>query len=217
MFLGRVLHETLAWMYGCVSNIPSRREVIDWFSRRLREGIPANLAPDVFEELSRIGEHALAFHFDVVFQIEKPRTIAVEKLVRMRLAKGVNYVGRIDRLVVDLTGLVEIVDYKTFDRKPMYKPRLPDRLQVAGYGAAILRQQDLQSVIAREVSLRSGREERFLMTLEDVRQVELALLRWARRVYRRESFPARIGTHCTSCQFNPLCPEVGRILGSESL
>ena len=217
MLLGRVLHETLAWMYSCVSNIPSKSQVIDWFSRKLREGVPENLTADVLEEISRIGEHALAFHFDVVYQIEKPRTIAVEKLVSMKLSEGINYVGRIDRLVVDLAGLVEIVDYKTFDRKPMYKPRLPDQLQIAGYGAAMLREQGLQSVIAREVCLQTGRDERFLIGLGDVRQVELALLRWARRVYSRESFPAKIGPHCASCQFKRVCPEAGRVLGSESL
>ena len=152
------------------------------------------------------------FHYDVVFQSEKPRTIAVEKLVRMRLAEGVNFVGRVDRISVDVTGVIEIIDYKTFGRKPKHRVRLPDRLQVAGYGAAILRELDLQAVIAREISLQTGREERFLMTVDDARQVELALLRWARRVYRTESFRANIGTHCVSCQFYPVCPEARKVV-----
>ena len=211
MFLGRILHETLAWMYGAMSGCPSRRSVIQWFTRRLTESAPASLSPDALEAVFRMGEHALVFHYDVVFQSEKPRTIAVEKLVRMRLAEGVNFVGRIDRISVDLTGIVEIIDYKTFGRKPMHRVRLPDRLQIGGYGAAILRELDLQAVIAREISLLTGKEERFLMTGDDARQVELALLRWARQVYRTESFRANIGTHCVSCQFYPVCPEARKV------
>ena len=211
MFLGRILHETLAWMYGAMSDSPSRGEVIPWFTRRLAESAPASLPPDALEAALVTGEHALLFHYDVVFQSEKSRTIAVEKWITTRLAEGVNFVGRVDRLSVDVTGVVEIIDYKTFDRKLMHRVRLPDRLQVAGYGAAILRELDLQVVIAREISLQTGREERFLMTIDDARQIELALLRWARRVYRTESFRANIGTHCVSCQFYPVCPEARKV------
>ncbi len=213
MFLGRVLHETLAWMYGTYSCVSSKREVVQWFKRRLMESKPSRLSSEILETVFSVGEHALAFHYDVVFQNEKLRTIAVEKRIQMKLVDCANYFGRVDRISVDLSGSIEVIDYKTFDWRPMSNVRLPDRLQVAGYGAAVMQELGLPSVIVREISLLSGKEERFLMTIGDVQNVELALFRWARSVYTSEAFPANLGAHCVSCQFFSVCPEVKKGAG----
>ena len=207
MFLGRILHETLAGMYGAASHTLSRNEVMGWFKRRVTESVPPNFDPAILQAIVEAGEHALAFHYDVVFQREKRRTIAVEKVVRMTLGAGVNFVGRVDRIAVDETGVVEVIDYKTSSRTPASRPRIPDRLQIAGYSAAILREFDLTTVIAREISLQTGIDERFPVAMEDARQVNLALVRWSRRLCKRGTLVANVGPHCASCQFNPVCPE----------
>ena len=69
----------------------------------------------------------------------------------------------------------------------------------------MLRELDVPTVIARRVMLATGEEEQFAVSIEDARQVTLALARWARSLAAAGAFPMRPGAHCSSCQFNPVC------------
>ena len=215
IYLGGRLHEALAWLYGETSKIRDRTELLAWFRRRLAETLPFGVGEDTTRRLFEAGRKALAFHHDVVYRNERTRTIAVEKMVRMKLGEGVTFFGRVDRITVDASGTVEAVDYKASQRRCTSRPRIPDGLQTAAYGAAVLLELDLPSIIARRTVLATGEEERFALMAEDVRQVTLSLRRWWARL-AAGGFPPRVGPHCASCQFNPICAEGARFPAKKS-
>ena len=210
MFLGSRLHETLAWMYSNAPTNPTRTEVFEWFNDRLATTLPPDTHHSTLERLQTTGEKALAYHYATVFLNEKQSTIAVEQPLRMALGGDLTFVGRADRTTLDASGTVEVVDYKLSDGNSASRPRLPDWLQSAGYAAAVLRDLQLSSVIARRTLLQSGEEQRFALSEEDTRSVSLALRRWFFRMKTVDGYPPNPGPHCASCQFNPTCPEATR-------
>lgn len=205
MFLGTRLHEALAWLYGNVGRDPASDEVLAWFNERLAETLPGDTSAALRRELQSCGERALALHYESVFGHEKPRTIAVEKPVHLTLRDGSVFVGRVDRLALDPTGTVEVIDYKLSARGSTSRPRTPDWLQSAAYSAAVLKELKLDVVIARRTILETGEEQRFAVAEDDVRRIGLALHRWQRRLTATDTFRANAGPHCASCEFNPVC------------
>lgn len=205
MYLGSRLHETLAWLYGRTSQHRSKSELIDWFEERLAESLPNGVSTNSVRDLIDTGRKALVFHYDVAYSNERRRTIAVEKRVRMSLGKGTTFVGRVDRIALDSSGTVEVIDYKTSPQRRNSRPRIPDGLQIAAYSVATLLDLGLSSVIARRTILTTGQEEQFALTSKDVRRVTLSLRRWLSRLTACRVFSPRVGAHCSSCQFNPIC------------
>lgn len=218
MYLGSRLHEALAWLYGDPWESRDRAELVAWFRERLAETLPAGWGGRAARRLFEAGRRALILHHEVVYRNEWDRTIALEKRVRLKLDKRLTFVGRVDRIALGPSGTVEVVEYKT-GRRSTSRPRVPDWLQNAAYGAAILLELDLSSVIARRIALATGEEETFALTARDVCQVTLALRRWTARLTASGTFQARPGAHCTSCQFNPVCTEkaADREIGSSSV
>ena len=207
MYLGSRLHEALAWLYGGGGTDRSKTELVGWFRNRVTETLPIGVDLVNATRLLEAGENALVFHHDVVYRQERAKTIAVERVVRMALDRSVTFAGRVDRVTVDPSGTVEVIDYKASGRQRTSRPRIPDWLQIAAYSVAILQELDVPTVIARRIMLGTGEEERFAVSVEDVSGVTLALGRWARGLLAERAFPMQAGTHCASCQFNPICAE----------
>lgn len=205
MYLGSRLHEALAWLYSAGSGGRGRVELVDWFRSRVAETLPEGTDCATASRLYRRGENALIYHHEVAYSSGQSRTIAIERPVRMRCDRWTNFVGRVDRVAVDASGTVEVIDYKMSSRRKTSRPRIPDWLQIAAYAAAVLRELDVPSVVARRVMLTTGEEEQFAVSREDARQVTLSLARWARSLAAGTGFPMRPGAHCGSCQFNPVC------------
>ena len=214
MYLGSRLHEALAWLYGRPGEVRDRTELVAWFRERLVETLPSWADKRVAKRLFEAGREALAFHLEVVYRNERTRTIAVERMVRMKLGEGVRFIGRVDRIALDSSGTVEVIDYKASGRRRTSRPRIPEGLQIAAYGVAVLLELDLPSVIVRRIMLETGEEERFAVTREDVRQVTLSLRRWVSQLAVGGAFTPRVGAHCVSCQFNPICAEGTRFVGT---
>ena len=207
MYLGTRLHEALAWLYSAGGGRRGKVELVDWFRSRLAETLPEGTDCAMAAHLSRRGEDALVFHYEVAYAGGRSKTIAVERPVRMPCDRWTTFVGRVDRVAVDASGTVEVIDYKTSQRRRTSRPRIPDWLQIAAYAAAILQELDVPSVIARRVMLATGEEEQFAVFREDVRPITLSLARWARGLAAGGAFPMRPGAHCSSCQFNPICAD----------
>lgn len=205
MYLGNRLHEALAWLYADGSRRRGKGELVHWFRNRLAETLPKGTDCAASSRLSRRGEDALVFHYEVAYANEGSKTIAVERPVRLPCDPWTTFVGRVDRVGVDAAGTVEVIDYKMSSRRRTSRPRIPDWLQIAAYAVAVLRELDVPSVIARRVMLATGEEEQFAVSREDTRPVTLALARWARSLAADGAFPMRPGAHCSSCQFNPVC------------
>lgn len=216
MFIGSRLHETLAWMYNSVDANPTRTQVFGWFEDRLSETLPPDTHHSVVERLQIKGRKALAFHYAAVFLNEKDSTVAVERPVRMDLGGDLEFIGRVDRITLDQSGTVEVVDYKLTDGMSTSRPRLPDWLQCAGYAAAVLHELRISSVIVRRTLLQTGEEQRFALSKDDTQAVSLALRRWFYRINNSDGYPPNPGPHCASCQYNSVCPHGARFPPSSS-
>lgn len=205
MYLGSRLHEALAWLYSGGDGGCDKAELVHWFRSRVAETLPEGTDGATASRLSQRGEEALVFHHEVAYSSRPSRTIAVERPIRMPCDPWTTFVGRVDRVAIDASGTVEVIDYKTSPRRRTSRPRIPDWLQVAAYAVAVLRELDVPNVIARRVMLATGEEEQFAVSREDTRQVKLSLARWARSLAARGASAKRPGAHCGSCQFNPAC------------
>ena len=203
MYLGSRLHETLAWLYSDAER--SKTDLVAWFRKRVSETLPGGVSRVTSSRLVETGLSALLFHHDVFYRQDHARTLAVERTVRIPLNTGVTFVGRVDRVAVDPSGTVEVIDYKVTRSERTSRPRIPDWLQLAAYSIATMHELDLKSVISRRIILPAGEEERFVVAQKDVRRVTLALDRWTRGLVMESTFPMNAGAHCASCQFNPIC------------
>ena len=198
--LGKCLHLALAQLYLAKAAAMSLGSLIALF-----ETIVGAEAP-VEEErrwLIEQGREILEFHYQTTFACDARETLSTEKRVALDLGGGVVLTGTIDRLVRTPTGVIEVIDYKTRFRTSSSRPRIPDLLQLAGYGVAALLEYQTQHVFLRRHYLESGEEDRLLLRRDEIEGVCLALRRWIRRLSGGDA--PRQGRHCRMCFYCPSC------------
>ena len=198
--LGKCLHLALAQLYPAKASGISLGSLFTLF-----ETIVA--AEDPVEEerrwLIEQGREILEFHYRTGFACDTRETLSTEKRVALDLGGGVVLTGTIDRLVRTRTGIIEVIDYKTRFRTSSSRPRIPDLLQLAGYGVAALLEYQTQHVFLRRHYLESGEEDRLLLCGDETASVCLALRRWIRRLSGGDA--PRQGRHCRMCFYCPSC------------
>lgn len=198
--LGKCLHLALAQLYVAKAPGMSLGSLVALF-----ETIVAAEAP-VEEErrwLIEQGRETLEFHYRTSFACDARETLSTEKRVALDLGGGVVLTGTMDRLVRTPTGVIEVIDYKTRFRAFSSRPRIPDLLQLAGYGVATLLEYQTQHVFLRRHYLESGEEDRLLLRRDETTSVCLALRRWIRRLSGGAA--PRQGRHCRMCFYCPSC------------
>ncbi len=198
--LGKCLHLALAQLYPAKASGISLGSLFTLF-----ETVVA--AEDPVEEERRWligrGREILEFHYRTAFACDARETLSTEKRVALDLGGGVVLTGTIDRLVRTRTGIIEVIDYKTRFRASSSRPRIPDLLQLAGYGVAALLEYETQQVFLRRHYLESGEEDRLLLCRDETASVCLALRRWIRRLSGGDA--PRQGRHCRMCFYCPSC------------
>ena len=198
--LGKCLHLALARLYMPGATRMSLGSLVALF-----EAIVAAETDEGEDRqwLLEQGRHILEFHYRTSFACDTRETLSTEKHIALDLGGGVVLTGTIDRLVRTRTGIIEVIDYKTRFVASSSRPRIPDLLQLAGYGVAALLEYETQDVFLRRYYLGSGEEDRLLLRLEDTASVRLALHRWTRRLSGGDA--PRPGRHCRMCFYNPSC------------
>ena len=200
VWLGKCLHLALARLY-----VPKASEMSLGSLVTLFEAIVA-AETDVRSErqwLLEQGRRILEFHYQTAFACDTSETLGTEKRIALDIGGGVVLTGTIDRLVRTRTGIIEVIDYKTRFMASSSRPRIPDLLQLAGYGVAVLLKYETQDVFLRRHYLASGEEDRLLLRFEDTASVSLALHRWIRRLSGGDA--PRPGRHCRMCFYNLSC------------
>ena len=198
--LGKFLHLALARLYEPKPSEMSLGSLVALFEAIVAAEI------DVREErqwLLEQGRRILEFHYRTSFACDDRKTLSTEKRVALGLGGGVILTGTIDRLVRTRTGILEVIDYKTRFLASSSRPRIPDLLQLAGYGVATLLEYETEDVFLRRHYLASGEEDRLLLRIEDTASVSLALRRWIRRLSDGDA--PRPGRHCRMCFYSPSC------------
>ena len=200
VWLGKCLHLALARLYDTKVPRMSLGSVVALFEAIVR-------AETAVEEerrwLIEQGRQILEFHYRTAFACDARETLSTEKRVALDLGDGVVLTGTIDRLVRSRTGIIEVIDYKTRFRVSSSRPRIPDLLQLAGYGVAALLEYKTQHVFLRRHYLDSGEEDKLLLCRDETAGVCLALRRWIRRLSGGDA--PRQGRHCRMCFYCPSC------------
>ena len=198
--LGQCLHLALAQLYLAKASGMSLDSLVALF-----ETIVVAEAPGEEERrwLIERGREILEFHYRTAFACDGRETLSTEKRVALDLGGGVVLTGTIDRLARTRTGIIEVIDYKTRSRASSSRPRIPDLLQLAGYGVAELLEYQAQQVFLRRHYLESGEEDRLLLRRDEAASVRLALRRWIRRLSGGDA--PRQGRHCRMCFYCPSC------------
>ena len=200
VWLGKCLHLALAQLYLPKASGMSLASLVALFEAIVAAKI------DVGEERQGLldqGRQILEFHYRTSFACDTRETLSTEKRIALDLGGGVVLTGIIDRLVRTRTGIIEVIDYKTRLVASSSRPRIPDLLQLAGYGVASLLEYETKDVFLRRHYLASGEEDRILLRLEDIASVRLALHRWIRRLSGGDA--PRPGRHCRMCFYHPSC------------
>ena len=206
MFLGKRLHEALFFLYRAeAEKIVAEAEVRDFLRQRILHTLPSTISPSQGQALVARAMTVLEYHYSRVYRHEDAQTQALEKAFALRLAPNLIFAGVIDRVVLTKSGTYEVIDYKTSARKQTSRPRIPDLLQVAAYGAATLMEYNLTGLLSCRHLLPSGERELIPVRREDLPRVRAALTRWIDGCIRDKEYKARSGRHCASCQFNPIC------------
>ena len=198
--LGKCLHLALAQLYLAKTSRMSIGSLAALFETMVTAEAP------VEEErrwLIKQGREILEFHYRTAFACDARETLSTEKRVALDLGDGVVLTGTMDRLVRARTGIIEVIDYKTRFRASSSRPRIPDLLQLAGYGVAALLEYQTQYVFLRRHYLESGEEDRLLLCRDETASVCLALRRWIRRLSGGDA--PRQGRHCRMCFYCPIC------------
>ncbi len=199
VWLGRCLHLALARLYLAKASGIGLDSLVALFETIVAAETPMEERRWLLEQ----GREILEFHYRTAFACDTRETLGTEKRIALDLGGGVVLTGTIDRLVRTGTGMIEVIDYKTRFRASSSRPRIPDLLQLAGYGVAALLEYETQYVFLRRHYLVSGEEDRLLLGREDTARVCLALRRWIRRLSGGDA--PRQGRHCRMCFYSPSC------------
>jgi putative RecB family exonuclease len=207
MFLGKRVHEALFHLYsqGATRAVPER-ELLTFLASRITETLPADTPSAQAEDLVERGTSLLRFHYSQVHRHDTAVTLALEKRFSLQLSPELSFVGVIDRIAVAPSGVYEVIDYKISARKKTSRPRIPDLLQVAAYGAAALLEYQPPALRACRHLLPTGEREEIALGAADLPRLRSALRRWIKLCWRNSQREPRPGQHCASCQFNPICP-----------
>jgi RecB family exonuclease/shikimate kinase len=205
MFLGARLHDALYFLYRGRDAV-SEDDLLAYFARRVHDTFPPSAPPAQATDLIRRGSAMLEYHHANEYRPDVVKTVEQEKRFELELASGLSFIGRIDRVVLAPSGTYQVIDYKTSARASTSRPRIPDLLQLAAYGAATLLEYRVPAVILRQQQLGTRDDDELVLRTGDLPRIRQALRRWIGRVWRDAEFAARPGRHCRSCEYNPACP-----------
>jgi RecB family exonuclease/shikimate kinase len=203
MFLGKRLHEVLFVLYR--QGIASIEEARVFLRQRVLDTLPSTTGASQRQNLIEQAAAILEYHYSRVYRHDHAQTLALEKTLALRLTSNLTFVGGIDRIALARSGTYEVIDYKTSARKKTSRPRIPDLLQVAAYGAMTLLEYKLPALLSYRHLLPTGEKETVPVHRKDLPRIRAALTRWIDRCIRDKEYGAQPGRHCASCQFNPIC------------
>ncbi len=160
------------------------------------------------DDYRRAGERQLEVYYGRHAPFDREHTLAVERWIRFPLDPEMEvwFQGKLDRLSRTRDGLWEIRDYKTGQYLPPQSWLDTDR-QLGLYQVGVRRLWPMAGEIdlvwhflAHDLELRTRRD---LESLEGLRRETLAQIRV---IERDDAFPTRVGAHCQTCSYQPVCP-----------
>lgn len=236
IFLGQVVHRTLARLYAIVQDgkVPTLEYLVDFYKKAWEvpelEQIHIDRDYMTMDDYIASGRSMIESHYAKYAPFATAKTIGIERKLDGYLP-GSSYRlrGVIDRLSRRPDGTIEISDYKTGKDLPR-----------SGRDPLFYRQMGLYQLLVQEnfpdfsqielvqyylkldetVAYRMSEEE--LDQLKEELRVVIALIK---RAEQHDDFPAKEGSHCDFCEYQQICPakrhrlilanEAGEVTGTE--
>ena len=213
--LGKVVHDTLEWIYNTVKKnpekVPNLDEIINhyinvWQRDLTRETLIVKKQFTQKDYLNK-GIQFLADYFQMHYPF-KDGTIECEKEITIHLDENTQIKGFIDRLVYNLEkGYYEIHDYKTANTLPTQEKMDQDR-QLALYSIAIKEMygKDKEVVLvwhylAYNHKIISKRTE------EQLEQLKEETKKLIEEIEQTKEFISNKSMLCEWCEYKSVCPE----------
>jgi len=215
MFRGTQVHAALETLYRRMQRgrMPSLDEVLDGYRRAWQEQwTPEILISDPSmtpDDFLRQGEQDLVTYDARYRPFDADRTVEVESRITLSLdpARRISLQGYVDRLSIARNGVWRIHDYKTGRRLPAQQVLDEDR-QLALYQIGVQRRYPLLTdrvelvwhYLAFDQEMRSSRAP------EALRELERRTLALIDVIQADTTFETRVGHHCRTCTYQPMCP-----------
>lgn len=213
LFMGKRVHETLAGLYEAPGQALS--DVLEGYSGRwdsqwnenvfvVKEG----LTPGSYKLR---GEHCISSYYSRHAPFTEDATLAIEHRLQIPLGERGAYSlsGVIDRLAKKEDGTYVIHDYKTSSTLPT-EAQLKDDRQLTLYQLGVQKKHD--DAFRVQLSWHYLNFDKQLVVERsqgEVREVERKTIKLAIDVQgatEEGEFPAKIGSLCKYCEYQPVCP-----------
>jgi CRISPR/Cas system-associated exonuclease Cas4 (RecB family) len=215
LFLGKVVHESLAWLYrNSIEGVSVSRESLltkfldEWHGRRKSLTLPLKVVKQGDSLTSRraSGEFMLANYFDRTYQTESRRTLYVEREFNLRLSGKHLFNGIVDRVATDSAGSLHVIDFKTSARGSQGLDGDAE-LQLDAYGLWALLERKVERVHLTFEFLADGTSSTIVLARPGANAVVRELVTRIEEVQREKIFPPKPSPLCVWCGYRSLCPE----------
>ena len=210
-FVGSRVHEALEKLYKDLQyeKINSKEELILFFKKRWdEEWEDTILINDDYsiENHQARGRRFICEYYDHYKPFNHYRTLGLETADRLDLGNGNQYHIRIDRLACDSSGTYYVMDYKT-NKSLKAQEELDEDRQLAMYSIWVRKRfGDCKQVKLVWYFLAHDKEmvsERSDSQLDELKSQVLGLIR---EIEECVEWPTNVGTLCSWCKFQSLCP-----------
>jgi putative RecB family exonuclease len=213
--LGKVVHETLEWLYLEIKNkkyVPSLDDVLIYYGKKWEKNWDDGIK-NIKKQYTRKDYYNLGIQYLLNYYMKyRPfgnDTLDVEKRIFIDLDKEGKYKvqGYIDRLVYNKkTGEYEIHDYKTSIRLPKLEDIENDR-QLALYSIAIRENfgKDKKIKLIWHY-LAYNREIKSKRTDDQLEKLKEDTYNLIKTIETTKNFPIQISRLCDWCEYKPICP-----------
>ena len=212
--LGKVVHETLEWLYRQVKEgrYPRIDDVVIYYSKRWEKTWDPAIK-NVKKKLTtrEFFNRGVQFLLDYYMRHKpfKDNTLDVEKKITISLDKNGKYkiLGFIDRLVYNLeTGEYEVHDYKTSGNLP--QPEAIDKDRQLGLYTIAIKEEFGKG---KKVSLiwhylAFNRRIYSKRTDEQLEQLKRETIELIKKIESEMEFEPRKSYLCSWCEYKPICP-----------
>jgi putative RecB family exonuclease len=215
LFMGKRVHETLAFLYEHANNPPAISELLAYYdgnwTNLWKQSVfiaKAGLTPSYFQDF---GSKCISDYYSRNSPFTQEKTLVIETRITIPLGEFGEYklAGVVDRFSLGSDGVYRIHDYKTSRSMPSPAQFESDR-QLTLYQLGMRQQVGADKAMQLVWHyLAFNQDVAITRTEAKLAQVESNTIKLAITVQdatEQDAFPPHVGPLCEYCEYKPVCP-----------